>query len=105
VFRASIAASLSIGGPIGWSSPLPFVLASALVLLGLSILLGFLTTLVSTFSLLVEIAVLILYPGTDEYHIAHLIVNCGVLAVLGPGAYSIDSILFGRRVLNIPRRH
>jgi hypothetical protein len=27
------------------------------------------------------------------------------VAALGPGAYSIDARLFGRKVLKVPRRH
>ena len=84
---------------------MPLLLKAALLLLGVLLLIGFLTPYASTSCLLLELGVLLLHPGADEYHVAHLVVNCGVLAVLGPGAYSIDARLFGRRVLRIPPRH
>ena len=105
VFRASIAASLSFdGSPRGYAS-IPLFLAATLALLGVFLVTGFLTPYTSATCLLIELGALILIPGTDEYHVAHLVLNCGVLAVLGPGAYSVDARLFGRRVLNISRRH
>lgn len=82
---------------------MPFPLVVALVFLGVFLAIGFLTPYTSTSCLLIELGILILHPGADEYHLGHLVVNCGVLAILGPGAYSVDSWLFGRRVLNIPR--
>lgn len=105
VFRASMAASLSFNGaPRGYAS-IPFLLSAALALLGVFLITGFLTPYASATCLLIELGILILIPGTDEYHVAHLVLNCGVLAVLGPGAYSVDARLFGRRVLNISGRH
>lgn len=106
VFRASIAASLSVDGSLRWLlSPLPLISNAALFILGVFVVLGFLTPYASTSCVLVELGILLTTPGGDEYHVSHLVVNCGVLAILGPGAYSIDARLFGRRVLNIPSRH
>lgn len=72
--------------------------------MGFFLVIGFLTPYASVSCLLVQLGLLVVHSGADEYHVAHLLVNCGVLAVLGPGAYSIDALLFGRRVLNIPPR-
>lgn len=104
VFRASIAASLSTDGYLHWPSSMPFLLTAALLVLGVFLVFGFVTPYTSTCCLLIELGILTIHPAADEYHVAHLVVNCGVLAILGPGAYSIDARLFGRRVLNIPRR-
>ena len=105
VFRASIAASLSVDGSLHWLfSPMPLLLNATLLILGVLLVIGLITPYASTACMLLELGVLLLRTNADEYHVAHLVVNCGVLAVLGPGAYSIDARLFGRRVLNIPRR-
>lgn len=105
VFRASIAASLPIDGPLHWTSPEAFFVSAGLMVFGILLVIGCLTPYVSIGCVLIEIGVLLLGRGYDEYHVAHLAVNTGVLAVLGPGAYSIDARVFGRQVLNIPSRH
>jgi len=104
VFRASIAASLSTDGSPHWFSALPFFISAALVILGAFLVAGFITPYASTSCLVIELIILLLHRGVDEYHVGHLIVNCGVLTVLGPGAYSVDARLFGRRVLKFPGR-
>ena len=38
----------------------------------------------------------------DELVLASLFVNAASLALLGPGAYSLDARLFGRRVVVVP---
>jgi uncharacterized membrane protein YphA (DoxX/SURF4 family) len=40
----------------------------------------------------------------DELLFASLMLNAAALALLGPGAYSIDARLFGRRVVVVPPR-
>jgi hypothetical protein len=39
--------------------------------------------------------------GTNEFHLAVSILNAAILAVLGPGAYSVDARIFGRRILDV----
>jgi len=48
--------------------------------------------------------ILLARRGQDDFHLAIAIVNCADLAVLGPGAYSIDARFFGWRLLTIPPR-
>jgi hypothetical protein len=44
--------------------------------------------------------------GANEFHLAISILNAAILAVLGPGAYSIDARIFGRRILDVtPNPH
>jgi uncharacterized membrane protein YphA (DoxX/SURF4 family) len=38
----------------------------------------------------------------DELVLASLLLNAIALALLGPGAYSLDARLFGRRVVVVP---
>jgi hypothetical protein len=40
----------------------------------------------------------------DELVLASLLSNSAALALLGPGAYSVDAGLFGRRVMVVPPR-
>jgi hypothetical protein len=71
--------------------------ALALVLPAASLCLGFASPLCATLCTLAEIAFPIASPGTDTAYVLFAALVTGVSAVLGPGAYSIDARLFGRR--------
>jgi hypothetical protein len=73
----------------------------AFILATLSLCLGLLTPYFSLLSALLEIGVLV-YAGGNHFQWITSIVGCGILAVLGPGAYSMDSRIFGRRLLKLP---
>lgn len=75
-----------------------FLLPATLIILGL------LVPYASAFSSLILAGVAILSAGHNEFHLVLAIVNSGVVALLGPGAYSIDAHLFGRRLLTVPPR-
>lgn len=40
--------------------------------------------------------------GNDTFQFLTAIVGSGIVSVLGPGAYSIDSRIFGRKLLELP---
>jgi hypothetical protein len=42
-------------------------------------------------------------PGSSGLSVLHLLSDCAVLALVGPGAWSLDARLFGRREIVIPR--
>jgi hypothetical protein len=71
------------------------------VLATLSLCLGLLTPYFSLLSALLEIGILV-YAGGNHFQWITSIVGCGILSVLGPGAYSMDSRIFGRRLLKLP---
>ena len=65
---------------------------------------GLLTPYAASSGLLILAGALIYSPGGDAFHVTCAIVTCAVLALLGPGAYSFDARLFGRRVLTVTPR-
>lgn len=82
---------------------------SPLVLFGLAITaallcLGLFTPYCSVFSILVQASILLRHGSRDEFHLAVNVTISLVLALLGPGAYSIDARIFGRRLLILPPR-
>lgn len=104
VLRASVAATLLFDGTVRWSpigSPWFF---SALVVTSIFLCFGFLTPYCAVVGCLMQLGVMILPSGQDEFHLGISILNGAALAVLGPGAYSIDARIFGRRVLHFPAR-
>jgi uncharacterized membrane protein YphA (DoxX/SURF4 family) len=81
--------------------PPPLHLAK--ILLGLPITLGLWTPLVGVLIAVLEIGLLVLNIGDAWLHL--LLATLGVcLALLGPGAWSIDAKLFGRRRIHIGSR-
>lgn len=102
--RFSAMATLVIDGTVHWALVTTFWILLGLVLLALSLCLGFLTPYCSTLSCLVQLGVLLANDSADLFHLVVSILTSGVLTVLGPGAYSIDARIFGRRLLTLPTR-
>lgn len=67
--------------------------------------LGFLTPYCAALGCILQLGVFFLAAGDHHrFHLAISILNSGVLALLGPGAYSIDARIFGRRLVYFPPR-
>jgi uncharacterized membrane protein YphA (DoxX/SURF4 family) len=75
------------------------------LVVALCLVIGFLTPY---FSFIVGIYALVNVFGAsahlDILLLASLLLSSAALALLGPGAYSIDARLFGRRVVVVPPR-
>lgn len=75
---------------------------SALVLLSATLSVGFLTPMVAVLTPVVRLVGLnTISPGTVGF-LAMTILCALALALLGPGAYSVDAYRFGRRVIVLP---
>jgi hypothetical protein len=78
-----------------WQSCLFYLIATGLVA-------GFPTRLISAASI---VGAIVLAWNIDVYQISSLsgfILNMLALMLIGPGAYSIDATLFGRRTVHLP---
>jgi hypothetical protein len=73
----------------------------ALLLLAGLLLLGLVTTLAGAIALLAEVAVTAM-GGAWTLPVALLLLDPVLLVLLGPGAYSLDARLFGRRLITLP---
>jgi hypothetical protein len=78
-------------------SSVPLVCAGVLLISG-SLSIGFLTPYLSVVSFVSGVAILLLNPHTYSVVQVGLLFNAAALALLGPGAYSVDARLFGLRV-------
>jgi len=108
LLRLSLAASLLVSlakRPDVSSAPLLFAAVLVVCLVSVSLSVGFLTPLLSVIAGVAIIANLL--SGFDSGNSICLfsIVNAAALALLGPGAYSVDARLYGRRVIVVhPRK-
>ena len=105
VLRISVAGTfvLITANQTGMSSIHPLFIGA--LLSGLCLAIGFLTPYVS--SVVCVYALVNLFRASahlDVLLLASLLLNSVALALLGPGAYSVDARLFGRRVVVVPPR-
>ena len=106
LLRGSVAATLLLDASTRMAALAPPWMFIVLILLAISLCIGFLTPILSVLCCFFEIAGLLSGGGADAAVILVSILNAAALALLGPGAYSLDARLFGRRVLAPPyRRH
>lgn len=98
--------ALELTGSIGRTLPV-WIVAFILLLGGIAVIIGFMTPLAS---LLVSLCVLgfvfSVIPAPPLASLAALLMVATALgiALLGPGAFSVDGHLFGRREIVIPPR-
>jgi hypothetical protein len=101
LLRISVAATLLLslaGGPR--PSLFPVLFAGALFV-SIALLIGILTPLMSSIVCAGAILELLIGQRFDTL-LVFLILNSIALALLGPGAYSLDARLFGLRVMVVP---
>jgi uncharacterized membrane protein YphA (DoxX/SURF4 family) len=104
VLRVSIAATLVVNGTAHWAPVTSFWILSGVAILAILLSLGLLTPYCSAAGCLVQLYILCTSAGSNEFVLTTSILNSGALAFLGPGAYSLDARIFGRRLLTLPSR-
>jgi uncharacterized membrane protein YphA (DoxX/SURF4 family) len=102
--RSSVAVSLIVDAinyaPLFKQSWLILLVAIPAALLCL----GLMTPYCAAFTGLMQFVALFAFAGPNKFHLALSVLNSAVVATLGPGAYSIDARIFGRRLLVVPPR-
>ena len=102
LLRAAVAIPLIPAVLTGFSSAraiVELVTAGAAILL----LIGLWTPVAGALIAVAELGFAVSHPG-DPWTFVHLGVMGAALAMLGPGGYSLDARLFGRKRIQIPQR-
>jgi uncharacterized membrane protein YphA (DoxX/SURF4 family) len=102
MLRISLAAAIWNVGSDCVQLSLPNLTSIALASQSLLLSLGFLTPIVSVACCLFQLASLFLAGHPDRHFVILSSLNAAAISLLGPGAYSLDAWLFGRRVIVVP---
>jgi hypothetical protein len=103
ILRVSVAITILINAAERWVLATSFWIVVGLGLAALSLFLGLLTPYLSLISVALQMTVLVSGSG-NRFQLLTSIVGSGIISVLGPGAYSLDSRIFGRRLLELPSK-
>jgi len=76
---------------------------AGVLLISISLAIGFLTPYLSVIAVVLAVANWVTGHAGAQWH-AFSVMDAVVLAILGPGAYSVDARLFGRSVTVVPPR-
>jgi len=82
-----------------------WLIAAVSIVFSATLISGFLTPVISALTFIGGILFLILSPGEmNSFFVIYLIILSMVIILLGPGAYSIDARLFGRREIILSKK-
>ena len=99
ILRVTAAAAFLIDGLWHWIPPMPWWFVVGLLLPAASMCVGLTTPYCSLLCGAIEIIHLLRCTGQAEIHLGISLLMAISVGMLGPGAYSVDSRLFGRRII------
>jgi hypothetical protein len=104
LLRLSVAAMFALNAAHRSAVSSFHLLLAGVALTSLSLILGFLTPYLSALACGLAVASVLVGAQCGPLGCALAILDAAALALLGPGAYSVDARLFGRRVTVVPPR-
>ena len=101
LLRASVAIAL-LAQAYAHRPDLPGWAQAIVILISLVISAGYLTPIVALIALALHAFIWSALGAGNDARVVIILLDAVALALLGPGAYSIDSYRFGRRVVVLP---
>ncbi len=102
VLRSVVAVTVLVNARTCWPMGSSLIAQGIAVLVGLCLFLGFLTPYCAAVSCVMELALLVITDAPNKLQLGMSALTAGATVVLGPGAYSVDGRLFGRKLIKIP---
>jgi len=99
LLRIAIAAALFLDGPPGTAVRLAHGYGAMLIALGAAVCAGVVTPVLAILCGVLAVVEIVRWGFLVSPVAILLLLDAAVLGLLGPGAYSVDARLFGRRVL------
>ena len=104
LLRVSVAAVLLVDGTAHWTLVTSWWTFLLVAVPAGALCLGFLTPYAASLCCVIELGVLWVTKA-EEFHLIIALIPSVVVAMVGPGAYSLDARIFGRRLLTLPVRN
>ncbi len=102
VLRSVVALTVLVNAAGCWPSGFSLIVGTIAGLVGLFLLVGFLTPYFAAAACFMDLVLLVTGHFTNTLQLATSALTTATTVVLGPGAYSVDARLFGRRLIKIP---
>jgi hypothetical protein len=104
VLRSVVAVTFVVNARTCWPMRSSLIVEGSAALVGLFLFLGLLTPYCAAVSCFLELALLVIADAPNRLQLAMSALTAGAAVALGPGAYSLDARLFGRKEIKIPPR-
>jgi uncharacterized membrane protein YphA (DoxX/SURF4 family) len=105
LLRFSLAWILLLQGVHSWQLQNSLLAAAASGCFSLLLALGLFTPFIAAFSVIAGVIGLSLCDGCDTINWCFVLTVIAALGMLGPGAYSVDARMYGRRQITVPTGH
>jgi hypothetical protein len=100
--RSIVAVTILISTIKCWAPSSAYFVDAVAAVVALSLFVGFLTPYCAALSCLLELALLVRSDASNRVQLGMSALTAAATVALGPGAYSVDARLFGRKVIRIP---
>ena len=100
--RSIVAVRLFVDVSAGWPAGSVHLVVGVAALVALCLFVGLLTPYCAAVCCLLELALLVTTGVPHRFQLGMSALTAAAAAALGPGAYSVDARLFGRKLITIP---